>query len=263
MVTRATEMSHLHYSAAELASLAVALGPSRQRHDTKLVGYKVKYLDPASFRIVAWEVFVKAEYYFEATHDSPVILDCGANIGLATLFFKRLYPKARIHSFEADPTTAGVLKLNVEQNQLADVTVSNLLLSDHAGEGKFYIAPETAGSLMMSATQSRLAEEGREISVRAGRLSDYIDGPVDLLKLDVEGSEFAVMRELVASGKITQISKMIIEYHHKMANGASCLARFLTLLEEAGFEYQIDAKFDRISKEGEFQDILIGVYRRQ
>jgi FkbM family methyltransferase len=261
LVTRATELSHLHYSGAELASLAKALGTRHNGHETELVGYQVKYLDPASFRIVAREVFVKAEYFFEAKNDSPVILDCGANIGLATLFFKRLYPKARIHSFEADPTTASVLKHNVEQNHLSDVTVSNLLLADHTGVEKFYIAADTAGSLRMSADASRLAKQGREICVPAARLSEYIDGPVDLLKLDVEGSEFAVMRDLVASGKVALVSKMIIEYHHKIGNEASHLGSFLATLEGAGYEYQLEAKFDPATKVGQCQDILIWTYR--
>src|ERR1700722_4659246 len=65
LVTRATELSPLHYSGAELASLAKALGTRRNGHETELVGYQVRYLDPASFRIVAGEVFVKAEYFFE------------------------------------------------------------------------------------------------------------------------------------------------------------------------------------------------------
>ena len=213
-----------------------------------------------SFRLVAFEVFVKGEYFFAATKDAPVILDCGANIGLATLFFKRLYPKARVHSFEADPTTSDVLRYNVEQNHLPGVTVSNVLLSDHSGTEKFYVAAETPGSLMMSAVASRFATKGREISVRSARLSEYIDEPVDLLKLDVEGSEFAVMNDLVESGKITQIAQMIIEYHHRIGNEPSRLASFLALLESAGFEYQIDAVFNHFSAEGKFQDISIRAY---
>ena len=179
----------------------------RKRNETRLAGYKVRYLDPKSFRLVAFEVFVKAEYFFKAMSDAPLILDCGANIGLATLFFKRLYPKARVHSFEADPATADVLRYNVKQNNLEDVIVNNLLLSDHTGSEKFYVASDTPGSLMMSTNASRFPANGREINVNAGRLSDFIDGPVDLLKLDVEGSEFSVMGELVSSGKITQIRK--------------------------------------------------------
>lgn len=261
LLIRATEISHLRYSTSELLSIGMAITRRRKSHNTELLGFKVRYLDAASFRLVAFEVFVKGEYFFEASNDSPVILDCGANIGLATLFFKRLYPRARLHSFEADPATSEILRFNVEQNHLEDVTVSNILLTDHGGSEKFYVASETPGSLMMSSTPSRFATDRREITVNAGRLSEYIDGRIDLLKLDVEGSEFGVMQELVSSGKIAHIAKMIIEYHHRIGNESSRLGSFLGLLEDAGFEYYIDARFNRMSEESSFQDILIGASR--
>ncbi len=114
---------------------------------------------------------------------------------------------------------------------------------------------------MMSTTASRLATEGREISVKAGLLSEYIDGPVDLLKLDIEGSEFDVMQELAARGKIAHIARMIIEYHHRIGNESSRLASFLELLEDAGFEYYIDARLDPLATESDFQNIHIGAHR--
>jgi len=61
---------------------------------------------------------------------APLIFDCGANIGLATLYFKNLYLGARIVAFEADPETAAVLRENVSANHLQDVSVHNLMLTD-------------------------------------------------------------------------------------------------------------------------------------
>jgi FkbM family methyltransferase len=60
-------------------------------------------------------------------------LDCGANIGLATLFFKRLYPESEIHAFEPDPETFKMLRRNVEQNSLSYVYLYNVALSDQQG----------------------------------------------------------------------------------------------------------------------------------
>jgi FkbM family methyltransferase len=261
LLARITETTHLRYSALDLASVLSAMSLPKRRGEARLAGFDVRFLDAASFRIVAYEIFLKAEYFFQAQNDSPVILDCGANIGLATLFFKRLYPKAFVHAFEADPATADVLSQNVKRNALQNVTVHNLLLSDHAGVDKFYVAEGTPGSLMMSASSSRLASEAREISVNSAKLSEYIDGPIDFLKLDVEGSEFVVMNDLIASGKIAQIEQMMIEYHHRMGNEASRFGGFLQQLEDAGFEYQIDGSFDRTAANGQFQDILIKAYR--
>ena len=55
---------------------------------------------------------------------------------------------------------------------------------------------------------------------------------------------------------------MIIEYHHKIGGHASCLSKFLGLLEQAGFEYQISAHCEQIMAEDVFQDVLIGAYRK-
>ena len=59
------------------------------------------------------EVFVRHEYYFKTTKRIPVIFDCGANIGMATFFFKWLYPQSEIHVFEPDKATFKLLKWNI------------------------------------------------------------------------------------------------------------------------------------------------------
>ncbi len=48
------------------------------------------------------EIITQEIYRFKADTDAPLILDCGANIGLSALYFQRLYPKARIMAFEPD-----------------------------------------------------------------------------------------------------------------------------------------------------------------
>jgi FkbM family methyltransferase len=258
VVDHLSRMSRLNYTMTERASLIFA--HRSHGHETDLLNFHVSYLNEGSFRILLGEIFFDGEYTFHADTDSPVILDCGANIGIAMLFFKHLYPKARISSFEADPTTASILQKNIEQNHLQDVTAYNLMLSNVEGRNSFYVGADVEGSLLMSSMPDRLTNN-REIMVNAGKLSHYIDGPVDLLKLDVEGAEFDVMTDLKHSGKISQIRRMVIEYHHKIGAQASCLARFLALLEEEGFEYQISGGCDPITSQNVFQDILIGAYR--
>ncbi|MGB6721805.1 MAG: FkbM family methyltransferase [Terracidiphilus sp.] len=247
------------YTMAERAGLVrAALSRGQQ---TKFLGFWVSCLSKKAFRTQLREIFFECEYSFKAETDSPAILDCGANIGLATLFFKYLYPKARITSFEADPTTASILQKNVERNRLQDVSVHNLMLSNMEGEHPFYIAADVDGSLRMSANPGRISRH-REIMVKAGKLSRYIQGPIDLLKLDVEGAEWDVMGDLKESGKLALVQRMAIEYHHKIGGQASRLAGFLALLEQEGFEYQIAATgADPISRQGVFQDLLIGAYR--
>ena len=248
-----------NYSAAERLSLLRARRPRRQ--EVNLLDYRVSYLSEGAYQLLLREIFFKGEYQFSSTTDSPLIVDCGANIGLAMLFFKRLYPKARVLCFEAEPVTASVLRKNVEQNHLLDVTVHNLMLSGAEGDFPFYTGVDEAGILSMSANPNRVSNH-REIIVKAGRLSRYIEGQVELLKLDVEGTESDVMMDLKSSGKLPLIRRMIIEYHHKIGGQSSSLAGFLLLLEEAGFEYQLTAAgCDPITRQGVYQDVLIGAYR--
>jgi FkbM family methyltransferase len=244
------------YSFSERVSLLRARLSRRER--TKILNFKVKRLGRDSFRIVLWEIFFRGEYKFESHEQAPLIFDCGANIGLATLYFKHLYPEARIVAFEADPETAAVLGENVSANSLRDVSVHNLMLTDGEGEYTFFSGGQ--GSLMGSATPGRTS--GREIKVKGTRLSQFVNEAVSLLKLDVEGAEFDVLSDLVAAGKIELVERMIIEYHHKIDGAASRLAEFLSILERNGFEYQLSASgCEPISCEGVPQDVLIGAYR--
>src|ERR1700693_4874079 len=51
------------------------------------------------------EIFIRQDYIFVSRRPDPLIIDCGSNIGMSILYFKRRYPKARIIGFEPDPAT--------------------------------------------------------------------------------------------------------------------------------------------------------------
>jgi FkbM family methyltransferase len=177
-VSRIGSMLRMDYSMAERMSLVSASRSSG--HEVDLLEFHVSHVNSFAFQYALREIFIKGDYRFNSEKDCPVILDCGANIGLATLFFKHLYPKARITCFEADPATASILQRNVEQNHLQEVSVHNLMLANVEEERLFYVSADGAGSLDMSAIADRLPNR-REIRVRAGKLSHYIDGTVDRL----------------------------------------------------------------------------------
>ncbi len=232
------------------------------RQESKFLNFSMKHLGETSFKTVLSEVFFQGEYRFEAATDAPLILDCGANIGMATLFFKYLYPNARIKAFEAEPMTAAVLQENVSANRLTNISVHNLMLADSEGERAFYTDERQEGTLKASFDPARVSNS-KQVLIQAARLSSFIDGPVDLLKLDVEGAEFEVLADLRRSGKLSMVRQMIIEYHHKIGGQDSRLSSFLSQLEEEGFEYQISSGgCEPITKRDVYQDVVLGVYRR-
>lgn len=76
------------------------------------------------------------------------------------------------------------------------------------------------------------------IMVKVDRLSNWLSEPVDFLKLNIEGEELPVLREVAASGKLDNVRELVLEYHG-WANGEQRLGDILNLLDRAGFRYLI------------------------
>jgi hypothetical protein len=94
-------------------------------------------------------------------------------------------------------------------------------------------------------------------------LSPLIHEEVDLLKVDTEGSEAGTFAELEASGKLHNIRAMVLEYHHHMEPDDDSLSAFLAVLERNRFGYMISAIFRTPFVTGEFEGLMIGVYRKE
>src|SRR5687767_13587638 len=93
--------------------------------ETKMLGSKLRLPDSVSFLSAKREIFGNEIYRFKSTSDAPYILDCGANIGLSIIYFKRLFPLAEIVAFEPDPRIFQFLQENVLSFDLTKVTLIN------------------------------------------------------------------------------------------------------------------------------------------
>ena len=227
----------------------------------ELFGYKISFLDPGSFRYLVDEIFLDAPYFFQAETETPLIFDCGSNIGMSILFFKKLYPKARIVAFEPDPFTFAALSTNISQNHLSEVQLHQAALGKFDGEIEFFRdACTQSSSLMMSTVRER--HDGPSIKVPALKLSTFITSAVDLLKIDVEGAEFAVLTDLANAGKLRFIRRIHLEYHHHIDHSVDNLSSLLRLMEEHGFGYQIRSSPRIWPSERDFQDVSIYFYRK-
>lgn len=229
-----------------------------------IFGFKVRAFNYWSIRFQFHEVFFRNEYLFRTEAPQPIILDCGANIGFATLYFKWLHPESTIYTFEPDPRTFELLKENVESNDLENVHLFNAAVSDHDGTIDFYNDVETPGSLLMSTKQERMPKQ--KVTVDSKALSALITEEnldhIDMLKIDVEGAEKEVMQDLTKNKQqLDRIDKIVMEYHHNIEGYASNLGEFLQMFEDAGFDYQVNARSVPVNEERKFQDILLFAYR--
>ncbi|HWF45148.1 MAG TPA: FkbM family methyltransferase [Candidatus Kapabacteria bacterium] len=227
-----------------------------------VMGFDVSYAQRILLAYLFREIFIEGCYLFQTDNKHPRIVDCGSNIGMSILFFKSIYPNARIIGFEPDPSTFEKLKSNIERNALMDVTVYPFALSDNDGAIDFYHNEKDAGSLVMSVHKERIA--GQKIIVPSRKLSSFITEPVDLLKLDIEGAEEEVLPELASSGALRLVKRMFLEYHHHIIPEKNNLSETLSLLEKEGFGYQIaaDVAKGKFITPGEFQDVRIYCYRK-
>jgi FkbM family methyltransferase len=226
-----------------------------------VAGFRMRYLEAEWMRFLYREVFAEREYWFATDNPRPVILDCGSNIGMAILFFKALYPDCEITAFEPAPWACAAIEETIAANGLQGVTLHNAALAETDGALELFHDPAHPGSAVMSVFEDRMP--GEKVSVPAVRLSRYISAPIDFLKLDVEGSELPVLRDLVASGTISRIGQMVIEFHHHLSPRVDNLSECLAILEQHGFGYQITSGqvYTPITR-GQFQDVLVHAYRK-
>jgi FkbM family methyltransferase len=235
---------------------------SDRQQTVQLMGFQVAYRGAGQLRWLFREVFVNADYYFKSDNARPTIVDCGSNIGISILFFKRLYPQSKIIAFEPDPQTFETLQANIRDNGLSDVDCHQIALGDFDGNIDLYQAEdESRSDLRMSTFHERMPTK-RKVTVPVRKLSNFIENDVDLLKVDVEGAEVKVLSDLHETGKLRRIKSMHIEYHHHIDRKRDDLSVALRMLESAGFGYQFKTHQGLWPIEAEFQDISIYCYRK-
>lgn len=213
--------------------------------------------DYATMSVLIKEKFVDEEYRFEATSPSPVIIDGGSNIGISVVYFKWLYPDAEIHCFEPASDTFGWLERNVRENGIKHVFLHRSALSREDGIEKLFI-PATRGHINASLILS--AGDGDAQVVPVVRLSGFLKSfdVVDLVKLDVEGSEYDVVKELNDSNVLRsgKIRRFIIEYHHLVAGRMEALVR---MMETCGYK----TKQHKLFAGREVSDYIITAWRTE
>ena len=228
----------------------------KQEVTQKIFGYRVTAYDYKNLLYLFKEVFLSKEYYFRSEKPNPAIIDCGANIGMAVLYFKFLYPDCTIKAFEPNPLAFYLLNKNITQNDLSKVELHNVALSNRDGSIEFFTKGRQ-GMLVASIIKERGGDDC--ISIQSQKMSGFIkDNKFDLLKMDIEGAEAEVLEDLILADKIKNISAYIIEYHHRIDHNKTSMTDFIRPFEERGYGYNIKTSFHKL---GSYQDILLYFFK--
>jgi len=223
---------------------------------TNFFEFKVTGLNAESLLFLFQEIFLSKDYLFECSNRSPRIVDCGSNIGVSILYFKRIFPNSEIIGIEPNPVVFRLLERNIRENKIEGITLLNYCLSDHEGIENFFVEQGGTNNLAGSIFKSR--GNRFEVEVKAKRLSSIIKQErFDLIKIDVEGAERQIFSDLSENKLLNCSDKFLIEYHHhpEMKN---ILPSLLDEFETNGYKYNLRADF---RKAGSFQDILVSIGR--
>lgn len=225
--TAAPLLPPLPMAAAE--KLRLEYHPRFRNSETRLLGKNIRTPDTFSTLFAIRDLFDKQIYRFESEQPQPYILDCGANIGLSVLYFKSLFSKAKIIAFEPDPVIFDYLTYNVKKAfDWQDVELINKGVWKENTTLYFEAEGADGGRLTNS------LEGGQQVEVN--RLRDYLDRPIDFLKIDIEGAEMTVLED--CQDVLQQVRLLYVEYH-SFVHQPQQLARLLAILAESGFRYHI------------------------
>jgi FkbM family methyltransferase len=200
-------------------ALPLVLRPRRLALPLAVHGRLVRlHVEDAADLAVAQEVLVGGEYEVPGLDDVEVIVDLGSHIGTSILFFRARYPEARIYGFEPDPATFAKLEANV--GALAGVTVQRRAVAGADGESVLHAASYSLRSSLVAGWS-----ESSAVTVPAARLDRVVEelglDRIDLLKLDIEGSETEALAGAEALGRVRAIAG---ELHPQLTDPDAFLA---------------------------------------
>jgi FkbM family methyltransferase len=217
---------------------SVNIGPAKKvyyKHLTtgrvrvhRMFGKDFSYINPNELLHGLKEIFID-EIYKQSLPPRPYIIDCGANIGLSVIYMKRLYPDAEIIAFEPDEKNFELLQKNIGsygfknvQARKEAVWIENTVLQ-FVGEGS-----------MSSRIDSHPSKSS--VQVKAFRLKDLLNRPIDFLKIDIEGAEFQVLKDI--ADQLRYVNNLFLEYHGTFSQNSE-LALLFSIITEKGFSYYI------------------------
>lgn len=175
--------------------------------------------------------------------EDTVMLDIGANMGFYSIRVGQKASAGKIIAFEPDPGNFATLQKNLALNNLTNVTTYNAALSDKKDTMRLYKHPFNVGDY-------RLYNDGdfsEYVDVPTLQLDDIVNERVDLIKIDVQGFEYFVLKG--GTSLLTNYRPIVISefWPRGLRNSGASPAEYLTMMNGLGYSVsRIDEENRRV-----------------
>lgn len=196
---------------------------------SKLVKYSFKFRPGTSDHAVFFQIFVHRVYgCLDKFRDVKLIIDCGANVGYASVYLLNRFPQSRIIAVEPDSDTFAVLKTNLAPYTGRFRAICSAVWSHPAG-------------LVFSGSQPgfewtnsvRPPSNSEPANLMATDIRTLLEGSgaerISILKIDIEGAESVVFSSNYENW-IRRVDNLVIELH-----GEECRSIFETAVADERF----------------------------
>lgn len=181
----------------------------------KELAHPVQLRVPSSDAGAYRQIFLESQYEIAVTRPPAVIVDAGANIGLASVFFANRFPSATVFAIECERSNFELLRANVAPYKQV-VPIHAALWNV---EGNVQVVDPGLGKWGFM-TKAGAPQPGAE-SVRArtleGIMKEHRIAHVDILKIDIEGAELEVLN--ASAPWIHRVDAIIAELHDRLKAG--------------------------------------------
>jgi len=165
------------------------------------------------------KVFLEGEYDFDLGFAPRLIVDGGANVGYASVYFAHRFPDALVLAVEPEPGNFRLLTSNTEAypnirrfNHALWPRHACLSLENPSGNADAFFVQEAADQTVPQGVSTISIQE----------LLDQAGGEsIDLLKLDVEGAEKELFEDEAAPVWIARTRAVIVELHDRFRPGCT------------------------------------------
>jgi FkbM family methyltransferase len=177
------------------------------------VALRIGTTDVSVFR----QVLQECQYDVALPFRPASIVDAGANIGLASVFFANKYPSAEIIAIEPDESNFKVLVMNVQKYR--NITPIKGALANHHGEVKLVdVGMGHHGFRTLPTSEPARVASTNVPAYTVDQLMQRMNwNRIDLFKIDIEGAEKEVLD--MCGSWIQNVGSFMIELHDSIQPG--------------------------------------------